>query len=795
MQCEFHPYQNNHTTANCHTKKPKFPCHYCKSSRHHFLLCDSHKARGFFTRLQTFTVRDPVEHAARSSVLLPFLWVYAGNQNFQSVRCGTLLDNCSTDDFLTHTAARRMGITGRPINLITEGFGGKKSRVPDAKMYDVIVKKFNGDLEAISFYGVNKIGNKEAPIDSDQFSQLCQEFGIESCDVSRPDSIDMLIGQRNNHLFPRPVKRIGGMQLLEGPLGKCLAGETKLLGSEDNKVLKADSVDVLTNIEGQEGSYLAGCLFTTADSDVLNYFKEENIGIDCVARCGNCSCGQCAYGNSRMSIKNEKEYQKFKNNLSYDPVGSQDDPGPYFRSKLPWKVDKDMLGDNKRVVLGTMNATARRLSKNSSWRATYDEQLRVLVENGFARKITKQELDSWTEAGNSIFYIAHQMVEVPENKSTPVRVVFNSSQRFEGRSLNGCLSLGPDTMNNLQGILLRFRENYVAAAGDIRKMFYCVRVSEEDQFMQLWVWRFADSEEVETFAMTRLVMGNRPSTNISNVALKETTLLNGYDSLYPSARQALDKDAYVDNIMATAQDHEAMLAKITEIEFVAARGGFKFKPWVISGSNSPDLTFGPATEDSESGDLIEKALGVQWIVSKDLLRIKPAVSFGGNKRRGKAISLVPYLGDIGKLIPLKLCLKDCLSAHAKCYDPLGHVLPVKMVGNLLFRTTLQDMKLKSDKKSIPWDDVVPTNLLEQWLKYFGMLDSLKEVTFRRSLKPENVDENILPDLVTFCDGNEACYGANAYALWTLSDSTRKATLIMSKPRLGPLIHNCGVVKH
>ena len=61
----------------------------------------------------------------------------AGNQKSQSVRYGTLLDNRSTDDFLTHTAANRIGLTGRPINLITEGFGGKKSRVPDEKMYDI----------------------------------------------------------------------------------------------------------------------------------------------------------------------------------------------------------------------------------------------------------------------------------------------------------------------------------------------------------------------------------------------------------------------------------------------------------------------------------------------------------------------------------------------------------------------------------------------------------------------------------------------------------------------------------
>ena len=152
-----------------------------------------------------------------------------------------------------------------------------------------------------------------------------------------------------------------------------------------------------------------------------------------------------------MSLRNEKKYETFRNNLTYDAVGTQSDPGPYWRSSLPWVVDRSSLADNRKVVMGTMNATVRRLAKNPSWRAAYEEQLKVLVDSGFARKVTKEELDRWIASGKPLYYISHQMVIVPENKSTPVRCVFNSSQTFQGKSLNGSLELGPDTMNNLRG--------------------------------------------------------------------------------------------------------------------------------------------------------------------------------------------------------------------------------------------------------------------------------------------------------------------------------------------------------
>ena len=46
----------------------------------------------------------------------------------------------------------------------------------------------------------------------------------------------------------------------------------------------------------------------------------------------------------------------------------------------------------------------------------------------------------------------------PGSKTTPVHVVFNSSQGLHGYSLNLSWDLGPDIMSNLFGVLLRFRK-------------------------------------------------------------------------------------------------------------------------------------------------------------------------------------------------------------------------------------------------------------------------------------------------------------------------------------------------
>ena len=146
------------------------------------------------------------------------------------------------------------------------------------------------------------------------------------------------------------------------------------------------------------------------------------------------------------------------------------------------------MPNNKPPVLGVIRATKRKFKQDPAWEEIYESQLQALVKKGFAKEVTNEELEDWTACGKPVFYIAHQLVVQPESTSTPIRVVFNSSQNYQGFSLNGALELGPNILNCLHSVLLRFCGNTVAAQGDIGKMYYMARVNEADQMMQLFVW-------------------------------------------------------------------------------------------------------------------------------------------------------------------------------------------------------------------------------------------------------------------------------------------------------------------
>ena len=51
-------------------------------------------------------------------------------------------------------------------------------------------------------------------------------------------------------------------------------------------------------------------------------------------------------------------------------------------------------------------------------------------------------------------------------------------------------------MNNLLGVIVRFRENNVGYVGDIRKMYNSVYISMLDQHCHRFIWRNMETNKI-----------------------------------------------------------------------------------------------------------------------------------------------------------------------------------------------------------------------------------------------------------------------------------------------------------
>ena len=115
---------------------------------------------------------------------------------------------------------------------------------------------------------------------------------------------------------------------------------------------------------------------------------------------------------------------------------------------------------------------------------------------------------------------------VQKKSSTPVRIVVNSSASLNGHALNDYWFKGHDLLNNLFGVVLRFRENSVAVCGDITKISHIVAIHPVDQQVHRFLWRnFETDREPDIYVKTVLTFGDRPAPTMAITAMHKTAKL------------------------------------------------------------------------------------------------------------------------------------------------------------------------------------------------------------------------------------------------------------------------------
>ena len=66
--------------------------------------------------------------------------------------------------------------------------------------------------------------------------------------------------------------------------------------------------------------------------------------------------------------------------------------------------------------------------------------------------------------------------------------MFNCSTELKGRSINHELISGPDLTNQINGALLRFREEEMAFMVDVEAMFYQVKIPPDKRCYLKFLW-------------------------------------------------------------------------------------------------------------------------------------------------------------------------------------------------------------------------------------------------------------------------------------------------------------------
>ena len=134
-------------------------------------------------------------------------------------------------------------------------------------------------------------------------------------------------------------------------------------------------------------------------------------------------------------------------------------------------------------------------------------------------------------------------------------MVYDCSSEFQGRQLNKELLSGPVLMNQIVGVLSRFREHDVAFMADMESMFYQVMVSEEHKCYQKFLWwkdGNYNNNPIIDCQMNVHVFGASSSPGCSNYALETTS--TDYKDVYGfQASETLQRNFYVDDLLKSVK--------------------------------------------------------------------------------------------------------------------------------------------------------------------------------------------------------------------------------------------------
>ncbi|KAJ8031579.1 hypothetical protein HOLleu_24812 [Holothuria leucospilota] len=437
------------------------------------------------------------------------------------------------------------------------------------------------------------------------------------------------------------------------------------------------------------------------------------------------------------------------------------DPAGNWCSPLPFRSNRRKLPNNRPQAETRMNTLSKALARDELKKEHYFEFMGKILDKNLAERVADECTDTSMEM-KEVWYLPHFGVYHPR-KPDKLRVVFDSSAAFSGVSLNDVLLSGPDLMNQLLGVLIRFREEPVAITADIEQMFYAFKVREDHRRYLRFLWYEGNRTDgaIVTYQMSVHIFGNKPSPAVAISGLRKTGE-EGEMAFGKDVRKIVETNFYMDDLLKslpTVEEAVDVLKRTRDLLMTANIRLHKFasnNPDVLAafepGELAPNLAEADLTSKHEVS--VQRTLGVCWDLKTDSFTFR-----------------------LAEPNPNCCTKRMVLSEVNGVFDPIGLAAPVIIKGKMLLR--------EMTKGGVDWDDPLPEELLHEWKTWRDSLTALKNVYIPRPFAPFSSSQTIRRELHTFGDASNKAIGAVCYLRTVGVDGEVHVHLVMGKAKLSP----------
>jgi len=430
-----------------------------------------------------------------------------------------------------------------------------------------------------------------------------------------------------------------------------------------------------------------------------------------------------------------------------------------YEAGMLWRDDNVKLPNNRVMAENRLKSTEKRLKRDDDLAKKYCAIIEDYVNKGYARVLSSEESEALTAKQ---WFLPHHPVLNP-HKPGKVRMVMDAAAQYEGASLNDKLLIGPDLLNSLVGVLLRFREHKVGISADIEAMFHQCRIIEEDQPALRFLWRNLELQRPpDVYQMQVMIFGAASSPCTATYVLRKTADDNKHDeSFSDEAINTVHKNFYVDDMLKSVPTEEEAIRLQQEITKLLSRGGFRLTKWSSSSRNV--LATIPQQERAGSINLedltneempVERTLGLSWNTETDGFQV-----------------------SVSSPKPCDITKRGVLSRLSTVFDPLGMLLPFTLPAKCLIQNLWQ--------KKTGWDDPLDESDHRSWTSWLHDLPLLRDVELPRCLFSNTCSGTVM-ELHVFADASEKGFGAVCYARFVRPDGHIHVSFVMARNRVAPL---------
>jgi hypothetical protein len=342
-------------------------------------------------------------------------------------------------------------------------------------------------------------------------------------------------------------------------------------------------------------------------------------------------------------------------------------------------------------------------------------------------------LEPCTSTGGS--FLPHHGVRSKDK----LRIVYDASAKAWGssRSLNDTLHPGPNLLEDLHAILLRFRTYAYPLVADVEKAFLMVGVIPTHRSYLKVAWTDADGN-LRTSQFKRVPFGLNCGPYLLLATIRQH--LQGLQEEFPATVDKIRTSLYMDDVVTGANDVASVLRLKQESVEIFSRAGMNLRDFV----SLPAVQLHPEPSTAEQ----KKVLGVPWSPQTDEFRMDLELPPAKTKR-------------------------EVASAVASIFDPLGLTTP--------WTTNLKIFLQSLWTRASGWDDPLSESTAAEWQSF---------VTQARSASfsvPRHVPVNQSSTLHLFADASSLAYAAVAYV-----ETNGTFYLLVSRARVAPLRPKCTI---